>query len=210
MTEAQVKQRMSEALDELAQLNAPTVTERRDFTYDEQRKWDTGMSEFKKLETERELCRSQFEPIRPDPAHPFQMKEGRSNNITMEHDNRIHIHNGLRKTDYNFHPDRIDSTRDIFNKFLRYGEGALSGKEHRQLQSDSATSGGFLMPVELQREVIADIREQVFMMNLCRVVELPVGESLKVPKQLDAADPTWTGECLPPSMATCFANGVNC
>ncbi|MBW1696065.1 MAG: phage major capsid protein [Deltaproteobacteria bacterium] len=86
--------------------------------------------------------------------------------------------------------------RDAFNKYLRYGQGAISPREFRALQADSMTAGGYLVtPVEVAQEIIKALDDEVFIRRFARTFDVPNAESLGTPAlEHDLGDPTWTSE----------------
>jgi HK97 family phage major capsid protein len=143
---------------------------------------------------EMELSRSQREPQRPMPLEEkptegfFKNRQERSNN------------NYQQAGGYAFNPDG-HSLRDAFNRYIQFGASGISDTEYRALQADSDTAGGFLVaPVELAKDILAGLDNELQIRALARRFQIPTASSLGVPTLgHDFGDLTFTAELKPGS-----------
>lgn len=93
-------------------------------------------------------------------------------------------------------PRETAEYRQAFNSFLRGGLSGLSAVEHRALQSDINTSGGYLVtPQQFVNELIQAMDNLVYIRQWATTYQVPTAQSLGAPSlEADPADPTWTGE----------------
>lgn len=86
--------------------------------------------------------------------------------------------------------------RRAFDAFLRGGWGGLAPAEHRALQSDINTQGGYLVtPTQFVEEMLQAVDNAVFIRQWATKHQVPSAQSLGVPSlEADPADPTWTAE----------------
>lgn len=93
-------------------------------------------------------------------------------------------------------PRASEEYRAAFNSFLRGGWNALGQSEHRALQSDLNTAGGYLVtPIQFVQEMIQAVDNAVYMRQWATTYEVPTAQSLGAPSlENDPADPTWTAE----------------
>jgi HK97 family phage major capsid protein len=96
-----------------------------------------------------------------------------------------------------------------FRKFITAGEKHMSGDEIRALTSGSDTAGGFLnSPQEMVKELIAAVKNQVFVRQFARIIPLAGSTSLGVPTlDTDVDDADWTPEIKTVSEDTNLAFG---
>lgn len=83
-----------------------------------------------------------------------------------------------------------------YQKYLKFGEKALTGDEVRALQADADIYGGFIVaPEQMSMKLIKAIDNQVIMRPLCSVETVTTADSLGI-TSLDnnPADPAWTKE----------------
>ena len=93
-------------------------------------------------------------------------------------------------------PRETDEYRQAFGSFLRGGLANLSVVEHRALQSDLNTSGGYLVtPMQFVNDLIKAVDNMVWVRQWASTFQVPTAQSLGVPTlEADPADPTWTAE----------------
>lgn len=86
--------------------------------------------------------------------------------------------------------------RQAFTSFLRGGFGGLGAAEHRALQSDLNTAGGYLVtPMQFVNELIQAMDNAVWIRQWATTFQVPTAQSLGAPSlEADPADPTWTAE----------------
>lgn len=151
----------------------------RDFTAEEQQKYDNIMADvdkkkahidrLEKLEAqESELSQSQGHLERPDPAQANQAKDQRS---TPEY-------------------------RAAYERFLIDGKAALSPVEIKAMQADSDTAGGYLvMPQQMVNELLKNVDDSVVIRQFARGFQLKQAKSLGVPTlETSFSDADWTTE----------------
>lgn len=95
-------------------------------------------------------------------------------------------------------PRTTQEYRSAFAGFLRGGWGALGPNEHRALQSDLNTAGGYLVtPMQFVNDLIKAMDNAVFMRQWATRFSVPTAQALGVPTlENDPADATWTAEIL--------------
>jgi HK97 family phage major capsid protein len=86
--------------------------------------------------------------------------------------------------------------RAAFEVFLRGGWNALGPVEHRALQSDLGTAGGYLVtPMQFVNDLIKGVDNLVMIRQWATTFQVPNAQSLGVPTlEADPSDPTWTAE----------------
>ena len=96
----------------------------------------------------------------------------------------------------NQNPRETPEYRKAFEVFLRGGFNALGPVEHRALQSDLNTSGGYLVtPMQFVNDLIMAVDNLVWVRQWATTFQVPAAQSLGVPTlEADPADPTWTAE----------------
>jgi len=106
-------------------------------------------------------------------------------------------------------PRETEEYRAAFARFLRGGLRSLSGEEVRALQADVDASGGYLQaPLQLVRDLIKAVDDQVFIRQLATVQQVTAAESLGVPTlEADPADAVWTSELATGDEDTAMAFG---
>jgi HK97 family phage major capsid protein len=99
--------------------------------------------------------------------------------------------------------------RAAFSSYLRGGFNEMSANEHRALQADGATVGGYLVtPQQFVDDIIQGVDNIVFVRTLATKFSVPNAASLGVPTMdTDVGDPTWTAEILTGSADTSLAFG---
>jgi HK97 family phage major capsid protein len=99
--------------------------------------------------------------------------------------------------------------RQAFNRFLAGGVQALSDTERRDLQADSDTAGGTLIPdVQFVNELIKAVDDATVMRGICRVEPVMGADSLGVPTMsARAGDATWGTELQVATADTTLAFG---
>ena len=127
--------------------------------------------------------------IKPDPSWDDETRD-----LTQRFENRMTGVIG-DKTEYRYNEQGV-SERDIYNRYLRYGNTGITPEEFRTLQVDIGGSGGFLVtPKEVANEILTGIDNKLWMRDLATTVRLEKAESLGIPEvDTDFGDPTWTGE----------------
>ncbi len=86
--------------------------------------------------------------------------------------------------------------RAAFDRFLRNGIQGLTGAEHRALQSDLDTAGGYLVtPMQFVNDLIKAVDNAVYIRQWATRYTVATAQSLGVPTlENDPADPAWTSE----------------
>ncbi len=89
-----------------------------------------------------------------------------------------------------------DETRAAFRKYLTAGPNGLKESEFRALQADSDTAGGFItIPVQTVTELLKDVDDATYALDICRTFPVPNAQSLGVPAlENDIEDASWTTE----------------
>lgn len=89
-----------------------------------------------------------------------------------------------------------DDYRRAFRSFLMGGLPVLSAAEHRALQADVNTMGGYLVaPMQMVQALIAAVDNLVFVRQYATKYGVTSADSLGVPSlDADPADPAWTPE----------------
>lgn len=93
-------------------------------------------------------------------------------------------------------PRASEEYRAAFRRFLVSGINSLSGTEVRALQADNPAEGGFLVaPQQFITDLLANVKDAVFIRQLATVMQLDRSESLGVPVlDTDLNDADWTSE----------------
>ena len=197
LTKEQMKERMNEIIKEEEKIHEKASNENRDFTPSEQEKWDALEIEFEGLVSLRDRAKRERwgqEPIKPDPQdygiedRDIQLSQ---TGVSL----RAYTPKNLRRDYYRFNVNG-NTARDAFNRYLMWGERALTATEYRNLAMDLDASGGFLTaPVELAKEIIKDLDDEVVIRQLSRKFTMTHAMSLGVPELADdLGDPEWTAE----------------
>lgn len=185
----------------------------------ERREWDDLENEFAALGEKRSRLRDEFELVekteareserrrlcqlegveyresdytsatRPSPrSGEQQIKQNRS--TTMKE------YATYEKTDDYRFSEAGTTTRDAFNKYLRFGINTLKSDEVRALQGDKDSAGGFLMvPTQVADQVFGDLDNSVFIRQYARIIQLEGAESFRLPwRENDLGDLTFTSE----------------
>jgi HK97 family phage major capsid protein len=86
--------------------------------------------------------------------------------------------------------------RSAFYSWMRHGEKRLRLEEHRALQSDVDSTGGFLVaPQQFVNDIILFVKNRVYLRQLGTVYAIDKAESLGIPSlDADPSDSTWTAE----------------
>lgn len=180
---------MSLKIDEIRQERAALVNqarvindaaEGRDFTAEEQQKYDNIMADVDKKKAnidrlealeakERELSQSQGRLDRPDPSS--QNGQSKDQRATAEY-------------------------RAAYERFLIDGKSALSSTEIKAMQSDSDTAGGYLvMPQQMVSDLLKNVDDSVVIRQFARGFQLKQAKSLGVPTlETSFSDADWTTE----------------
>lgn len=105
--------------------------------------------------------------------------------------------------------DKTDEYRNMFAKFMAYGERGMTGDEIRALQSDTATAGGFLvMPQQMVQGLLKAVDDATLVRGLATKFQVPTAASLGVPSlTADPGDADWTAEILTGSEDSTMAFG---
>jgi len=96
-----------------------------------------------------------------------------------------------------------------FRKLITEGQTNLNAEEVRALTAGTDTQGGFLLaPQEFIAELIAAVKNQVFMRGLARIIPLNSAASCGVPSlDTDVGDADWTAEVKTVAEDTSLAFG---
>ena len=99
--------------------------------------------------------------------------------------------------------------RKAFEAYLRGGHAALTAEDHRALQADSDTVGGYLVaPEQFVAQLLKKVDDAVFVRRLGTVWQVPQAASLGVPTlDTDPADADWTAEIATGSEDSAMAFG---
>lgn len=102
-----------------------------------------------------------------------------------------------------------DEYRSAFRKYLAGGVQALTEGEHRALQADSDTAGGFTVaPQQWVDQLIKGVDDMVHIRAKATKFRLPTSASMGAPKlTADPADADWTAEILTGSADSSMAFG---
>jgi HK97 family phage major capsid protein len=81
----------------------------------------------------------------------------------------------------------------VINKYLRYGESALTPDEVKQLSVDSDPQGGYWVTGQMSQQVITKVTETSPMRSLA-MVETISSDALEIPEDIGEAAVGWTAE----------------
>jgi HK97 family phage major capsid protein len=86
--------------------------------------------------------------------------------------------------------------RSRFHAYLKSGHKKMGTEEHRALQNDGASGGGYLIaPQDFVNDVVVMVTDRVYVRQLARVFDVPKAESLGAPSvDANPADADWTTE----------------
>lgn len=88
----------------------------------------------------------------------------------------------------------VKEHREAFDRFLRKGDEARLGElQSKALSVGSDTDGGYAVPEELDRQIIAVERDQVVMREICRVITVG-SEDYKKLVSVGGTGAGWVGE----------------
>jgi len=189
-------------------LNNLAITENRNFSEDENTKWEKMNKDFEDLtgqinavkeaikadeerkqkmeEREEFMKSSQNEPIKPDiDKEPAKDKE--LPGLDYLSPKYRPLFEGYRnKTNGRY------ATQEYADAYRGY----LLGQETRALQADIDKTGGYLVtPEQFIARLIQELDNIVFVRGLATVISLPNAASVGAPAlESDPADPTWTAE----------------
>lgn len=105
-------------------------------------------------------------------------------------------------------PRATQEYRGAFSKFVRGGTRILLDAEHRALQADSDTQGGYLVPEQFAAELLKDLDNLVHIREHARLIPMATAGSLGIPTlEADIGSPTWTSEILTGSNDTTMSFG---
>lgn len=106
-------------------------------------------------------------------------------------------------------PRATPEYRSAFSRYLRNGRQALTEAEHRALQADVDTQGGYMVaPTQMVNELIKATDDQVYVRSKASKFTVPNAASLGVPSlDADPADADWTSELATGSEDSAMAFG---
>lgn len=107
---------------------------------------------------------------------------------------------------------------DAFNRFLKGGlrvatdadlKAIAAGTSIKAYQSDNPAGGGFLVtPLQFVQELLANVKDQLWIRQMARTFQMDKSESLGVPTlDTDASDADWTSELATGSEDTAMSFG---
>lgn len=192
-----IKKRMREISKEQKTLLDSAETAKRGLNAEEQKKYDALDVEYDQLAEKRDELEAgpseahqRFLEMNLEPLetrnNAIQIFDGKKNNAMFKTgNNNSYVFDENGKT-----------SRDAFNRYLRYGVNSLSPAEFRALQADSDTAGGYLVaPVDLAKSVLMELDNEVFVRQYATKFQVPNAQSLGAPfLSSDFGDPSWTSE----------------
>lgn len=165
-----MREQRGKAVHDARQILDKAKEEKREFTEDEQKQWDSYMDEAddlrQKIEREERLVEAERESA--SQAAPENSRE---------HENQAEF-------------------RESFNKALAYGIHTLNPDEMRALQATNDQSGGYLQPDEqFVNQLIKAVDDMVFIRQRATVFTVTEAEKMGAPSlENDPADADWTTE----------------
>jgi len=97
------------------------------------------------------------------------------------------------ETGHRFESFQNSEQKQIINKYLRYGESALTPDEIKQLSVDSDPQGGYWVTGEMSQQVITKVSE-TSPMRAIAMVETISTDALEIPEDIGEAAVGWTAE----------------
>ena len=175
----ELKEKRANLIHESRTMLDAAENEKRDFTGEEETKYQRIDADIDKLETQIQREERQME---------------RERDLGEKEDRKEEKKEG--KEDRKLSTRETQEYRDAYAKFLLEGRSALSETEIRAMQADSDIGGGYLVtPQEMVMQLIKDVDNSVYMRQVSNVIQLTSAKSLGVPtldKDVDDAD--WTAE----------------
>jgi HK97 family phage major capsid protein len=179
MTTVELRQKRAALVKEARKLLETVKKEEREFTAEENEKYERMMADVDKMKVDIDRLEKQ-ETLEREIEEPENRAATLETATAPQNENKEE----LRKS--------------VFRKWLAL-DSRLNEKEkveYRAMQADSPEGGGYLIaPQEFVAELLKDVDDQTFVRQLCRVFSLTKSESLGVP-QLDSdfSDADWTIE----------------
>jgi HK97 family phage major capsid protein len=192
-----LEQAREKTLREQQKLNNKMIHEKRDFTKEEQERYDYLEEHYDDLTDQIfELKRNKSTYV-PASHRGGGTYDGMGNLIPDRVETRdLHETTTLQQSDgYLYSPEGTDN-RDLYNRYLQRGANALSSGEFRNLQGDIDTSGGFLVtPIEIVKQIIISLDNFVWIRKLANRITLRRAAKIQAPElKTDIGDLTWTTE----------------
>lgn len=171
--------------------------EKRGLTAEEDAKYKELFSKQEEIRSQIEREEQLAEAERSAAEETLRNNEGRSGRQTSQNEQR-----GLG-------PRSTEEYRDSFRKFLIRGATALNEAELRALQSDSDSSGGYMvMPQQMVAGLIQAVDDAVFIRQKATKFQVASAASLGAGTlEADPSDADWTAEVLTGSEDTAMSFG---
>lgn len=170
--------------------------EKRSLTAEEDGKYKEHFNRSEELRTQIEREEQMAEAEREIAADALRSKDGKQTDKPADGEQRVS-------------PRASEEYRAAFRKYLAGGVQALTEGEHRALQADSDTAGGFTVaPQQWVDQLIKGVDDMVHIRAKATKFRLPTSASMGAPKlTADPADADWTAEILTGSEDSTMAFG---
>lgn len=196
----ELKAQRATHVSEARKLHDKTVAEKRDFTTEEQQKYDQHLADEKRLsatiQREERLAGLEPEHRKGNERETPELDEN------TDPEQRAEAQREKQKRGSNEY-------RAAFNKWLLRGRHSLTQQELRDLSSDSDPDGGYLVaPQQMVGEMLKNLDDTVYVRSKARKFTLVKAKSLGVVKRT-AKMSTWArgGEITPPTKDTSLKFG---
>jgi HK97 family phage major capsid protein len=212
MSIKELRSEAREVLDKMTVLNTKVLNENREYTESETALWyelDAEVEEYKvRIEAMQEridkhrdykpsvgpLSHRSGTKLDMDRCNPVDHRSSQLDNKKVIHEMRA-LEKAVAEDDYVYR-ENGDSSRDAFNRYLKYGWSAVDAGSARNLQADVDTSGGFAtVPIKIMQKLIHGFNNAVFLRQFATVIPVPDAMSLGAPEMLsDMGDLEWSSE----------------
>lgn len=96
----------------------------------------------------------------------------------------------------------VVARKAAFEKMLRKGEQALTAEEFKTLSVSDDANGGYLVPVEMESEILRNLASQNAVRGLADIMTLSKGNVLEQPRRTAGITASWTAELAANPSAT--------
>ena len=170
--------------------------EKRGLTPEEEKQYEDFEQEYSDLTEEIRKILQQHDGLGQTNRTSMLIQSPGNQTIEIRNEKKLIGVNPSMITENYIYNENGTATRDAYNRYLKYGPNAISPQEFRALQADSDSAGGFLVtPLEVSRDVIAELNNALFIRQLAKKFTVPNAQSLGCPAlDDDFGDPTWTSE----------------
>jgi len=196
----ELRQKRSKLIADARALNDQIQSENRDYSAEEQQRWDAMMTDADKvresIEREERMMTAEMEAGGETGNRPYTDNQ-RENVANIEWRSR-----GMRAVENGWQEQPEwrallrTATPEYVGAFNRYLRGEAIGSEVRALQVDVDTQGGYLVaPMQMVDQLLKGLDDAVYMRQWATVFAVPNAQSLGVPTlENDPADADWTTE----------------